>query len=169
MELTWLARAADRQPLELVRALAEEFWSALDSEPIREALGAIASVGGTTHQVDAVVRPHAETLGFSSQRATLFTGYPIALRPDWYRPLDGSGVLLEIERGKTVTNNMDLLDLWKWNICRHADHLFLIVPQVVRRTSGIERVYPRVVTRLPTFFEPGNETNVQSVAIFGYA
>ena len=78
------------------------------------------------------------------------------------------GILLEIERGKTVTNNMDLLDLWKCHICRHADHLFLVVPALVQRTRGIEHVFPRVITRLQTFFLPGNQTNVRSLAVFGY-
>jgi hypothetical protein len=135
---------------------------------VRGALGGIAPIGGTSHQVDAVIQPHAEALGFSSQRENLFAEYPVALRPDWYLSLGATGVLLEIERGKTVTNNMDLLDLWKCHICRHAHHLFLIVPIVVRRNYGTERVYPRVVARLATFFTLGNETNVRSVAVFGY-
>ena len=63
---------------------------------------------------------------------------------------------------------MDLLDLWKCHICREASHLILVVPMFVRRTNGTERVYSRVVTRLTTFFEPGNETNVSSVAVLGY-
>jgi hypothetical protein len=62
-----------------------------------------------------------------------------------------------------------LLDLWKCHICRQADHLFLVVPMLDVRTSGPERVYPRVVARLSTFFAPGNEINVCSAAIFGYA
>jgi hypothetical protein len=129
---------------------------------------AIAPVGGTSHQVDAVVQPHAAALGFTSQKKTLFAEYPIALRPDWYCPLGDTGVLLEIERGKTVANNMDLLDLWKCHICMQAHHLFLIVPIIVTRSYGTERVYPRVVTRLQSFFAAGNEVNVRSAAVFGY-
>ena len=75
---------------------------------------------------------------------------------------------MEIERGKAVTNNMDLLDLWKCHICREADHLFILVPILVVRGYGREGVYPRVVTRLATFFVPGNEINVLSAAVFGY-
>ena len=114
------------------------------------------------------MQPYAELLGFSSQKTTLFTDYPVALRPDWYRPLGHSGIILEVERGKAVTNDMDLLDLWKCHICREAHHLFIVVPNVVQRNYGVESVYPRVVTRLATFFAPGNETNVRSVAVFGY-
>jgi hypothetical protein len=63
---------------------------------------------------------------------------------------------------------LDLLDLWKCHICREAHHLFLIVPNVVKRNYGTERVYPRVVERLRTFFAPGNEANIHSVGVFGY-
>jgi len=168
MEMTWLAQDGDSEELMAVRELAEQFRLAVDSDVVRAALGIIPAVGGSSHDVDEVIRPHAEELGFSSQRKNLFAEYPVALRPDWYRALDGTGILLEIERGKTVTNNMDLLDLWKCHVCREAHHLFLVVPISVRRTSGAERVYPRVVNRLSTFFVAGNETNVRSVAILGY-
>jgi hypothetical protein len=42
--------------------------------------------------------------------------------------LDGTGIILEVERGKTTINNMDLLEFWKCHICAHADFLFLMVP-----------------------------------------
>ena len=128
----------------------------------------IAPIGGTSHEVDAIVQPLAAALGFVSQRDDLFLAYPTRLRPDWFRAVGASGILLEVERGKTVANNMDLLDLWKCHICQEARHLFLIVPLRVQRTSGLEIVYDRVVTRLSTFFVPGNEVNVMSVAVFGY-
>ena len=61
--------------------------------------------------------------------------YENKLRPDYYRPLETSGILLEVERGKTTTNNMDLLDFWKCHLCRHADYLFLMVPQALPAQS----------------------------------
>src|SRR4051794_39625354 len=104
MDMTWFEQAHAPDVAE-ARAVADELRENLDSDLVRGALGAIAPVGGTSHQVDEIVHPHAERLGFSSQRITLFEEYPIALRPDWYRPMADSGILLEIERGKTVTNN----------------------------------------------------------------
>ncbi len=168
MEMTWLQHERPSEDVRDAQALAERLQARLNSDAIRESLQAIAPVGGTSHQVDAVVQPHATALGFTSQKKTLFADYPIALRPDWYYPLGETGVLLEIERGKTVTNNMDLLDLWKCHICRQAHHLFLVVPIIVTRSYGTERVYPRVVTRLQTFFSSGNQVNVRSAAVFGY-
>lgn len=164
MEMTWLQQRGGR--FRAAREVAEQLRSSLDCAEVRNALDAIPPVGGSSHQVDAVVRPHAEPLGFSGQKEGSVQGIPG--RPDWYRPLGRTGIILEVERGKAVTNNMDLLDLWKCHICREASHLILVVPMVVRRTNAIESVYPRVVTRLSTFFEPGNETNVSSVAILGY-
>ena len=49
-----------------------------------------------------------------------------------------SGILLEVERGKTTINNMDFLDFWKCHLCEHAHYLFLLVPQELRqRLAGL--------------------------------
>jgi hypothetical protein len=168
MEMTWLQQGGPAR-FRAAREIAEQLRLALTSGTVEASLSTIAPIGGTSHQVDAIVRPHAESLGFSSQRTTLFSGYPVGLRPDWYRKLGRSGILLEVERGKAVANNMDLLDLWKCHICHEAEHLILIVPILVTRSYGIENVHSRVATRLATFFVPGNETNVRSVAVLGYS
>ena len=154
--------------IEAAEAVARNLLQAVSTVEMGAALGLIAPIGGTSHAVDAVLTPAALELGFTSQRRDLFREYPTRLRPDWYRPLEASGILLEIERGKTLTNNMDLLDLWKCHICREADHLFLVVPMVVQRGYGVENVYPRVVTRMSTFMTSENKVNVASIAVFGY-
>lgn len=153
-----------------VRALAEKLERALNSRDTVAALAAIPAIGGTSHEVDEIVTPIARELGFESQKKDLFADYPVRLRPDWYRPVsDGrGGILFEVERGKTLTNNMDLLDLWKCHICREADHLFLVVPNQVQRGYGIENVYSRVVERMRTFTTEENRVNVDSIAVFGY-
>jgi hypothetical protein len=148
--------------------IAEKLRDALAASTTSGALARIRPIGGTSHEVDVIVRPLAEALGFSSQRTDLFVDYPTRLRPDWFRSVGSSGILLEVERGKTLTNNMDLLDLWKCHICREADHLFLVVPLKVQRTTTLESVYARVVTRMNTFVLPGNEVRVLSIAVFGY-
>jgi hypothetical protein len=114
-----------------VRALAAALHSEISGADVAASLAGIPEIGGTSHAVDAILSPVASRLGFASQRTDLFAGYPTRLRPDWYRPLgkEGTGgILLEVERGKALTNNMDLLDLWKCHICREAHHLFLVVP-----------------------------------------
>ena len=97
------------------------------------------------------------------------TIYPPNPRPT--RPLGrqgAGGILLEVERGKALANNMDLLDLWKCHICHEAHHLFLVVPFQVRRSYGVERVYEPVLRRMKTFVEPSNKVNVATISVFGY-
>ncbi len=66
-------------------------------------------------------------------------------RPDFfYRIAPGHGVIAEVERGGTVTNNHDLKDIWKAHIARDAQHLFLIVPNSNWRESGSPRERPFV-------------------------
>lgn len=126
--------------------------------------------GISSAEVQATFLPFAIDLGFTSEARGLFAEYENKLRPDYFRPVADSGILLEVERGKTTTNNMDLLDFWKCHLCRHADYLFLMVPQALKHnpTMSPKREYKSVVKRLDTFFKPGNATNVRAVHIFGY-
>jgi hypothetical protein len=126
--------------------------------------------GMSSAQVQATFLPFATELGFTSEAKGLFLEYENKLRPDYFRPVGESGILLEVERGKTTTNNMDLLDFWKCHLCRHADYLFLMVPQALKHNPDMtpKREYNSVVKRLKTFFMPGNITNVREVHIFGY-
>ncbi len=121
-------------------------------------------------EVQAAFLPFALELGFTSEAKGLFLEYENKLRPDYYRQVGDSGILLEVERGKTTTNNMDLLDFWKCHLCRSADYLFLLVPQALKHNDSMtpKKEYNSVVKRLNTFFVPGNETNVRAVHIFGY-
>ena len=154
-----------------VRAFAASLHAEMSAAGIAASLAAIPEIGGTSHAVDAILTPIARRLGFERQKKDLFAAYPTRLRPDWYCPLGEAGtggILLEVERGKALTNNMDLLDLWKCHICREAHHLFLVVPFQVRRSYGVEAVYKRVVTRMRTFVEPVNKVNVATISVFGY-
>lgn len=49
-------------------------------------------------------------LGFESEKVGLFSSDEFALRPDYFIRLGQTGILLEVERGKTTINNVDLLD-----------------------------------------------------------
>lgn len=93
-------------------------------------------------------------------------------RPDFYFPLSvGRGIIAEVERGGTTTNNHDLKDLWKAHIAPDVQHLFLIVPLNNWRADGAprERPFPLVARRLGAFFgDPRREIDVLSVHVFGY-
>jgi hypothetical protein len=126
--------------------------------------------GRSSAEVQNVFVDPARQLGFRDESKGLFQTYASALRPDYYMPLEGTGILLEVERGKTTINNMDLLDFWKCHICDHADYLFLMVPLELRQnaTMSPRREYTSVAKRLSTFFQPGNYTNVRGLTLFGY-
>ena len=79
-------------------------------------------------------------------------------------------MLLEVERGKTTINNMDLLDFWKCHVCPQAHYLFLLVPVALRQNPTM---FPRnefltVCRRLSRFFSPRTYTNVRGLCLFGY-
>ena len=114
-----------------------------------------------------------ERLGFGEEVVlTPQDGLVTHARPDFFYRLDpGRGVLAEVERGGTTTNNHDLKDIWKAHIAPDAQHLFLVVPNANWNESGAarERPFPRVVSRLGAFFgDPRREIDVVSLHVFGY-
>src|SRR3954453_5182713 len=59
-------------------------------------------------------------------------------RPDAQIWLNGHGtrrVLVEVERGGTVTNGHDLKDMWKAHLSPLVQHLFLVVPNTIEDES----------------------------------
>ena len=93
-------------------------------------------------------------------------------RPDFYFDLgDSRGILAEVERGGTTTNNHDLKDLWKAHVAPNAQHLFLVVPNSNWKPDGSarEKPYAIVARRLGAFFgNPRREVDVVSLHVFGY-
>jgi len=75
------------------------------------------------------------------------------------------GIILEVERGKTIRNNMDLLDVWKCHICKEANHLFLVIPKEISHTPNCFKYSSK---RLSSFFQKDNYINIDSLNIFGY-
>jgi hypothetical protein len=150
--------------------LAHTLEERMSLELLRNHIEAVHKLGGTSHQVQALLRTDLEALGFESERKGLFGKSAVrALRPDFYRRQGRSGIIAEVERGKTITNNMDLLDLWKCHLCAEADFLFLIVPMSrVSKSGGIIKAFEQATRRLETFFEPQNYVNVDAVFVFGY-
>jgi hypothetical protein len=127
--------------------------------------------GKSSHAVQKVFLDCAEELGFHSEKKGLFGNHPTSgLRPDYYLKTSRSGILLEVERGKTTMNNMDLLDLWKCHICSEANYLFLMVPkQLTQNTSNAPNdTFKKVVDRMTPFFIEGNYTNVLALYVYGY-
>jgi hypothetical protein len=151
--------------------IAKSLLIGVNKPDVRMEISKANAPGVSSWEVQAAILSVAEDDGFENERSGLFADYAVsALRPDFYRPLGETGILFEVERGKTLINNMDLLDLWKCHICPVASILFLFVPKLLRQNHR-ERprlVLPAVANRLGTFFVTGNETNVRAVFIFGY-
>ena len=139
---------------------------------VQERLAAANQPGVSSAQVQAIFLSEAERLGFKDERDGLFANYKTSgLRPDYYRPLSvGRGVIFEVERGKTLQNNMDLLDFWKCHLCPRANYLFLLVPQSLRQNKIMSprNEFATVDRRLSRFFKPHNYTNVRGLCLFGY-
>jgi hypothetical protein len=93
-------------------------------------------------------------------------------RPDFVYPLGaGRGIVAEVERGGTTTNNHDLKDFWKVHVAPDAQHLFLIVPLANWNAAGAarERPFVRVSRRIQAFFgDPRREVDELSAHVFGY-
>jgi hypothetical protein len=151
-----------------VEKTAIDLRSFLDQDIIRNKLEQTHKPHAKSGDIQAIFLSKAEELGFVSEKKALFMNY--RLRPDYYKSLgNGKGIIMEVERGKTTVNNMDLLDVWKCHICSEANYLFLIVPNI-RQTEkgGKSHVFNNVVRRLNAFFETGNEVNVDAIFVFGY-
>ena len=153
-----------------VQAVANRLHDFLNLDGTQKQLEERHVVGASSAGIQEIILNEARELGFQSEKKGLFTNYEVtALRPDYYFRTDGAGILLEVERGKTIANNMDLLDLWKCHICSNATYLFLLVPQFRPSRNGrMTAQFSHVAKRLAPFFEAGNHVNVDAVFLFGY-
>ena len=155
----------------IVANIANELKSYLDSEIIQSQISEAHKFEAKSSDIQAIFSDKANQLGFVSEKKGLFKNYQTAaLRPDYYKLLsEKTGIIIEVERGKTVLNNMDLLDIWKCHICENANYLFLIVPHMRHSGDGsTSSTYPKVVKRMQSFFIEENYINVDAIFIFGY-
>lgn len=155
-----------------VDQIANKLLNHLNNEQVLQKIHLANQPGKASSRVQDTFVEFATSLGFQSEAKGLFNEYAnSSLRPDYYMDLGGkNGILIEVERGKTTINNMDLLDMWKCHLCEHANFLFLMVPKELRQN---EKMSPRkefltVSKRLESFFYSQNYTNVLGLYIFGY-
>jgi hypothetical protein len=154
-----------------VKALANSVNLILGRADVIREISNLHVLGASSHSIQNAIISEVEKLGFVSEKKGLFDSYKVpGIRPDYYKPLPSGGILFEVERGKTLANNMDLLDVWKTHICREANHLFLLVPKVrVTHKGSNQKIFQAVVNRVGTFWsEQLTPIDVDSVHIFGY-
>ncbi len=152
-----------------VKAIAEKLCAFMDSPSINKKIRDKHKTGASSKEIQDIIIKEAEELGFKSEKKGLFNHYIThGLRPDYFNSKH-SGILMEVERGKTTINNMDLLDIWKCHICKDANYLFLIVPMVRQPKEGNDRQeFSKVVNRVSSFYDKENYINIDGVFIFGY-
>ena len=154
-----------------VTELAREVKLVLQRSEIIAAIQDAHTFGASSHAIQSVILEPMKSLGFLSERKGLFEEMNVAgIRPDYFRPILGGGVIFEVERGKTIANNMDLLDVWKTHICKEAKHLFLLVPRIrITKKGSEQRIFFSVEKRIGTFFlEQTMPIDVDTVHLFGY-
>ena len=157
--------------LKEVSKLANAVLEILNKDEILESISNAHVFGASSHTIQKAILPEVLALGFTSEKKQLFSQYKVSgLRPDYYKPLSKGGILFEVERGKTIANNMDLLDIWKTHICKEANHLFLLVPNIrVSKNQSEAKIFPSVKNRIETFFNENiSAIDVDSVHLFGY-
>ena len=168
---TYRQKHLDEDIYFVVKQTAESLFSFLESPKACEALSDANLPGNSSSIVQNVFVSKAEELGFKSERRGLFQNIPTNnLRPDYYKPIKDTGIIIEVERGKTIMNNMDMLDMWKCHLCNKANHLFLFVPNKLRHNPNTTPYdcFAKVSNRLSPFFNAENYCNVHSLWIFGY-
>ena len=153
-----------------VSGLADSLHQHLSTDEVLALLKEANQPRRSSALVQATFREFMHTMGFENERTGLFEADEFALRPDYFLKLPETGILLEVERGRTTINNMDLLDFWKCHLCRHANYLFLLVPIALRQnpTMSPRNEFATVARRLQRFFVAGNYTNVRGLCLFGY-
>jgi hypothetical protein len=164
------ASASSKPEYTAVAAIAQELHTYMLLAEVADKFAAAHVLGAKSGDIQAILLEKAIALGFQDERKGLFAQYKSSgLRPDYYKQVGSTGILMEVERGKILANNMDLLDLWKCHVCREARYLFLVIPRLRHTKKGkYEQVYGRVRNRLSTFFADGNAVNVDAVFLFGY-
>jgi hypothetical protein len=156
---------------DVVAELALKLKELLEQKDLQREIEQAHIFGASSHKIQEAITPSVLTLGFTSEKKGLFADIKVpGIRPDFYKPIKSGGIILEVERGKTIANNMDLLDVWKTHICQSANHLFLLVPQIrVTQTGAKQKIYSTVVNRVGAFFEENTDPiDIDSVHIFGY-
>ena len=161
----------DSQNLRETREVSGQVREILNNQKVKDSIAEVHKFGASSHTVQKSILDQVEPLGFVSEKKGLFAAYKVSgIRPDYFKPIVGGGILFEVERGKTIANNMDLLDVWKTHLCSEAKHLFLMVPNIrVTEKGGSQKIFNTVENRIETFFLDENKPiDVNSVHIFGY-
>ena len=155
---------------EQAKKIVKEIYEYICLPEIKEKIASAHKFNAKSHDIQDIFLPKCIDIGMSSEKKGLFDNHiTTRLRPDYYIPIGESGLIMEVERGKTTANNMDLLDIWKCHLCDEADYLLLVVPVLRQSSNGRnQKIFEHVVNRVGTFFFKRNYVNVKGCFIIGY-
>ena len=112
--------------------LSKKLYELLSEPNVIKKIKKVNQPGISSHKIQEVITQESEKIGFKSEMNGLFSNYKNSkLRPDFYKKVKNTGVIIEVEKGQTVQNNNDLKDFWKCHICEEVNYLFLFVPQIL--------------------------------------
>lgn len=154
-----------------IQAIAAALVDYMNQPDVHAQLARANVPGSASQKIQDAISDKTAELGFRDESKGLFANYKTrGLRPDYYREVGRTGVILEVERGKTINNNMDFLDFWKCHICRVASFLILLVPIELRHndTDRPTQAFHAASNRLESFFRAENYTNVWGLVLLGY-
>ncbi len=83
-----------------VDEIARSLLTDLEQPEIAEAMVCANQPGKSSSEIQNCLIASATQLGFTSERRGLFVKYQSSLRPDYFLQLDGTGIILEVERGQ---------------------------------------------------------------------
>ena len=131
----------------LAKKIAKEIYDFMCTPEISQKINKAHQINAKSQDIQEIISPKCEELGLSSEKQGLFSNYEIKLlRPDYFVPLNHSGLIMEVERGQTKDNNKDILNLWKCHICNRAEYLILVVPIARQKNKGgMTKIYKHVV------------------------
>lgn len=161
----------DDENLAIVLETSLKVRQLLSDEKVKANIADVHKFGASSHKVQSSILKEMQDLGFTSERKGLFANFKVSgIRPDYFKDITGGGILFEVERGKTIANNMDLLDVWKAHICTEAKHLFLMIPNIrVTEKGSSQKIFSTVENRIETFFlKQTSPIDVNTVHLFGY-
>ncbi len=154
-----------------VKKISNKVYSFLSNPETKRKIDMKNQPKKSSGDIQKIITSEMINLGFTSEKKGLFLKYKNSgIRPDFYKKIKNTGIIFEVERGKTNINNMDFLDFWKCHICSEVNYLFLFVPKLLFQNKKDKPSKPFHVTcsHISSFFEPENYTNVRGVVLFGY-
>ena len=157
-----------------VKRLSNKLYKFLSDPTTSNEIDLVTQSGVSSHKIQDIILNISEKIGFSSEKKGLFSTYEnTKLRPDFYKKIFDTGIIIEVEKGRTNQNNNDLLDFWKCHICEGVNYLFLFVPITLiqneqdKITQG-KKPFRTTCNHMTSFFKEENYTNVRGVVVFGY-